>query len=177
MEVLTNFLQGTGSIILMALIQILVCAIGVYGFLFIKRLAKKAGLDTEDTILRQIESIINSIVCATNQKIVDKLKELSPDGKLTDIQAEEIFNAVKNSVVSCLNSDQIAYLINQWGTVDDALEYLIESFVSYNHTSVLNSSVGSLEIPEIDDKPKESVEEEVESVDETIVAEDSIETE
>ena len=68
-------------------------------------------------------------------------------------------------------------MINQWGTVDNALEYLIESFVSYNHTSVLNSSVGSLEIPEIDDKPKESVEEEVESVDETIVAEDSIETE
>lgn len=134
---MTEFIQGTCFVVLTALIQIIVCVAGAFLIALLAKMTKKAGLDANGKIANAINDIIQTLVVATNQTVVEELKKTNKNGKLTNEQADEIYNTVRESVYECLDSDQVAYLINQYGNVEDALRLLIEKSVNYNHISTI----------------------------------------
>ena len=133
--------QGVMFTILLVVIQFLVVIAGLYLIGFLKKMNIKTRLNLNDAALNQIKEIIDDIVVSTNQKIVSALKEKNPNGKLTDEEAEKVFNSVKDTVLECLSGAQIDYIIDTYSDVDEGLSILIEKAVSYNHETVIPTEV------------------------------------
>lgn len=142
MEVLMSYLGSVAFIVLLALSQVLMVAVGVVLISLIKKGIKKANLEIDEKTMECIEDTICTIVAATNQKMVNDLKDLSPDGKLTEEQKETIFEHVKTLVLASLSTHEMDYIINKYTDLDKGIEVLIESAVNYNHVS---SIVGGVE--------------------------------
>lgn len=138
MTVITNFIQESLPIAADAILQIVFVIIGIILVNIMTKISKNVGIEKDSKTMEQIEATINTIVIATNQKIVNKIKEESPDGNLSDEQKETIFNSVKEAVVKCLTVSQVNYILSRFANIDDGLEYLIEKSVSYNKYTPLN---------------------------------------
>ena len=74
---------------------------------------------------------VDEIVKATNQTVVDKLKE-DGDGKLTKEEADDVFNAVKVEVLETLTKEGKEVLDKVVADVPALINILIESAVSRN---------------------------------------------
>ena len=98
-----------------------------------KMLAKKLGIDVDDQTMKTIQSLVNKLVQAMNQSVVNDLKKMNPDGKLTAEQKAEVFNRVRDDLEKSLTDEEKQYLIDKFKDLDTALKALIESSVGENH--------------------------------------------
>lgn len=128
-----NFLEGLITYAMPAitiLIQVGICAVIVIGIMFLNKALKSKGIDIFNNQLINIEDLVLKVVKYLNQTVVDKLKEESEDGKLTDEQIAEIQNNALSTVMKLLNSDTMTALAEKYGEqYIDYLKVLIENAV------------------------------------------------
>lgn len=130
MESITTYLMNVATDVLPIILQLICVIIGVFLIGVAKNLLSKTKLNYKDAIMEHVKEDIETIVIATNQTIVDKLKK--DHETLTDDEKEKVFNLVKDNVLSLLTSDQIQAITDKYGSLD-GVDALIEKAVSINH--------------------------------------------
>lgn len=129
MEFLTQILTYLYPI-LTVLIQVGICAaiVGLVGYIL--KILKSKGIDLINSDLVDVEGIVTKVVRYLNQTIVDKMKEASEDGKLTDDQINEIQNKALDLIYKLLDSSTIDSLISKYGeNYTEYIKILIENSV------------------------------------------------
>ena len=119
--------------VLVTLISVILVFVGIVASKVLLLLAKKLGIDVDDQTMKTIQSLVNKLVQAMNQSVVNDLKKMNPDGKLTAEQKAEVFNRVRDDLEKSLTDEEKQYLINKFKNLDTALKALIESSVGENH--------------------------------------------
>jgi hypothetical protein len=119
--------------VLVTLISVILVFVGIVASKVLLLLAKKLGIDVDDQTMKTIQSLVNKLVQAMNQSVVNDLKKMNPDGKLTAEQKAEVFNRVRDDLEKSLTDEEKQYLINKFKDLDTALKALIESSVGENH--------------------------------------------
>ena len=119
--------------VLVTLISIILVFVGIIASKVLLLLAKKLGIDVDDQTMKTIQSLVNKLVQAMNQSVVNDLKKANPDGKLTAEQKAQVFNDVRNDLEKSLTDEEKQYLIDKFKDLDTALKALIESSVGENH--------------------------------------------
>lgn len=135
---MAEFMSSPIGVILLVILQV-ATIIGIVVFVnYLRKLAKKAGIEISDEQFQAINSIINDVIVYVNQKWTSVYKSLSPNGKLTEAQKIELFNKAKNIIMSMLTATQCTAIVEHYtGDLDTDLEILIEKFVSFNHDDYL----------------------------------------
>lgn len=119
---------------------ILIIAVTVTAFTaFIAYLSKKEVTIKDNELLTEKANFyldlllvtVDEIVKATNQTVVEKLKE-DNDGKLTKEEAEDVFNTVKVEVLETLTNEGKEVLDKVVADVPALINILIESAVNRN---------------------------------------------
>ena len=119
---------------------ILIIAVTVTAFTaFIAYLSKKEITIKDNELLTEKANFyldlllvtVDEVVKATNQTVVDKLKE-DNDGKLTKEEAEDVFNAVKVEVLETLTKEGKEVLDKVVADVPALINVLIEAAVRKN---------------------------------------------
>lgn len=119
---------------------ILVIAVTVTAFTaFIAYLSKKEITIKDNELLTEKANFyldlllvtVDEIVKATNQTIVDKLKE-DGDGKLTKEEAEDVFNHVKDEIFAKLTEEAKEILKQVIDDLPAFVDMLIEASVKRN---------------------------------------------
>lgn len=129
MEFLTQILTYLYPI-LTVLIQVGICAaiVGLVGYIL--KILKSKGIDLINSDLVDVEGIVTKVVRYLNQTIVDKMKEASEDGKLTDEQINEIQNKALDLIYKLLDSSTMDSLISKYGeNYTEYIKILIENSV------------------------------------------------
>lgn len=119
--------------VLVTLISVILVFVGIVASKVLLLLAKKLGIDVDDQTMKTIQSLVNKLVQAMNQSVVNDLKKMNPDGKLTAEQKAEVFNRVRDDLEKSLTDEEKQYLINKFKNLDTAMKALIESSVGENH--------------------------------------------
>ena len=133
MEVIVN----SAYEILNVVLQMFVILGAGFVIYLIKKLADYLGIKSDSSILDEIERTVLYIVKRENQKIVDEMKEKSPDGKLTEEQKTMIYDEVYSNVISSLTTLQKDIVAKYFPTLEEGLEYMIEYAVSNAHDSII----------------------------------------
>lgn len=133
METIITMLGSDVWTVLVTLISIILVFVGIVASKVLLLLAKKLGIDVDDQTMKTIQSLVNKLVQAMNQSVVNDLKKMNPDGKLTAEQKAEVFNRVRDDLEKSLTDEEKQYLINKFKNLDTALKALIESSVGENH--------------------------------------------
>lgn len=129
MEFLTQILTYLYPI-LTVLIQVGICVaiVGLVGYIL--KILKSKGIDLINSDLVDVEGIVTKVVRYLNQTIVDKMKEASEDGKLTDEQINEIQNKALDLIYKLLDSSTMDSLISKYGeNYTEYIKILIENSV------------------------------------------------
>lgn len=129
MEFLTQILTYLYPI-LTVLIQVGICVaiVGLVGYIL--KILKSKGIDLINSDLVDVEGIVTKVVKYLNQTVVDKMKEASEDGKLTDEQIYEIQSKALDLIYKLLDSSTIDSLISKYGeNYAEYIEILIENSV------------------------------------------------
>lgn len=125
--------------ILGAITLIILSFLGTWAITVLKKLNIKYGMNINDKMFENIESIIKTIVISYNQTVVDDLKKEN-NGVLSEEQKTEVFLAVKNMILDCLSSSELDAIIDKYGDTDNGLRYLIEYTVKLNKGNFLIES-------------------------------------
>ena len=133
METIITMMGSDIWTVLVTLISVILVFVGIVASKVLLLLAKKLGIDVDDQTMKTIQSLVNKLVQAMNQSVVNDLKKMNPDGKLTAEQKAEVFNRVRDDVEKSLTDEEKQYLINKFKDLDTALKALIESSVGENH--------------------------------------------
>lgn len=133
METIITMLGSDVWTVLITLISVILVFVGIVASKVLLLLAKKLGIDVDDQTMKTIQSLVNKLVQAMNQSVVNDLKKMNPDGKLTAEQKAEVFNRVRDDLEKSLTDEEKQYLINKFKNLDTALKALIESSVGENH--------------------------------------------
>nr|DAK53801.1 MAG TPA: KorB domain [Caudoviricetes sp.] len=133
METIITMLGSDIWTVLVTLISVILVFVGIIASKVLLLLAKKLGIDVDDQTMKTIQSLVNKLVQAMNQSVVNDLKKMNPDGKLTAEQKAEVFNRVRDDLEKSLTDEEKQYLINKFKNLDTALKALIESSVGENH--------------------------------------------
>ena len=133
METIITMLGSDVWTVLITLISVILVFVGIIASKVLLLLAKKLGIDVDDQTMKTIQSLVNKLVQAMNQSVVNDLKKMNPDGKLTAEQKAEVFNRVRDDLEKSLTDEEKQYLINKFKNLDTALKALIESSVGENH--------------------------------------------
>lgn len=133
METIITMLGSDVWTVLVTLISVILVFVGIIASKVLLLLAKKLGIDVDDQTMKTIQSLVNKLVQAMNQSVVNDLKKMNPDGKLTAEQKAEVFNRVRDDLEKSLTDEEKQYLINKFKNLDTALKALIESSVGENH--------------------------------------------
>lgn len=133
METIITMLGSDVWTVLVTLISVILVFVGIIASKVLLLLAKKLGIDVDDQTMKTIQSLVNKLVQAMNQSVVNDLKKMNPDGKLTAEQKAEVFNRVRDDLEKSLTDEEKQYLINKFKNLDVALKALIESSVGENH--------------------------------------------
>lgn len=133
METIITMLGSDIWTVLVTLISVILVFVGIVASKVLLLLAKKLGIDVDDQTMKTIQSLVNKLVQAMNQSVVNDLKKMNPDGKLTAEQKAEVFNRVRDDLEKSLTDEEKQYLINKFKNLDTALKALIESSVGENH--------------------------------------------
>lgn len=133
METIITMLGSDVWTVLITLISIILVFVGIIASKVLLLLAKKLGIDVDDQTMKTIQSLVNKLVQAMNQSVVNDLKKMNPDGKLTAEQKAEVFNRVRDDLEKSLTDEEKQYLIDKFKDLDTALKALIESSVGENH--------------------------------------------
>lgn len=133
METIITMLGSDVWTVLVTLISVILVFVGIIASKVLLLLAKKLGIDVDDQTMKTIQSLVNKLVQAMNQSVVNDLKKANPDGKLTAEQKAEVFNRVRDDLEKSLTDEEKQYLIGKFKNLDTALKALIESSVGENH--------------------------------------------
>lgn len=133
METIITMLGSDVWTVLITLISVILVFVGIVASKVLLLLAKKLGIDVDDQTMKTIQSLVNKLVQAMNQSVVNDLKKMNPDGKLTAEQKAEVFNRVRDDLEKSLTDEEKQYLIGKFKNLDTALKALIESSVGENH--------------------------------------------
>ena len=133
METIITMLGSDVWTVLITLISVILVFVGIVASKVLLLLAKKLGIDVDDQTMKTIQSLVNKLVQAMNQSVVNDLKKMNPDGKLTAEQKAEVFNRVRDDLEKSLTDEEKQYLIDKFKDLDTALKALIESSVGENH--------------------------------------------
>lgn len=133
METIINMMGSDIWTVLVTLISVILVFVGIIASKVLLLLAKKLGIDVDDQTMKTIQSFVNKLVQAMNQSVVNDLKKMNPDGKLTAEQKAEVFNRVRDDLEKSLTDEEKQYLIDKFKDLDTALKALIESSVGENH--------------------------------------------
>ena len=133
METIITMMGSDIWTVLVTLISVILVFVGIIASKVLLLLAKKLGIDVDDQTMKTIQSLVNKLVQAMNQSVVNDLKKMNPDGKLTAEQKAEVFNRVRDDLEKSLTDEEKQYLINKFKNLDTALKALIESSVGENH--------------------------------------------
>lgn len=133
METIITMLGSDVWTVLVTLISVILVFVGIVASKVLLLLAKKLGIDVDDQTMKTIQSLVNKLVQAMNQSVVNDLKKANPDGKLTAEQKAEVFNRVRDDLEKSLTDEEKQYLIDKFKNLDTALKALIESSVGENH--------------------------------------------
>lgn len=133
METIITMLGSDIWTVLVTLISVILVFVGIIASKVLLLLAKKLGIDVDDQTMKTIQSLVNKLVQAMNQSVVNDLKKMNPDGKLTAEQKAEVFNRVRDDLEKSLTDEEKQYLIDKFKNLDTALKALIESSVGENH--------------------------------------------
>lgn len=129
MEFLTQILTYLYPI-LTVLIQVGICVaiVGLVGYIL--KILKSKGIDLINSDLIDVEGIVTKVVKYLNQTVVDKMKDASEDGKLTDEQISEIQSKALDLIYKLLDSSTIDSLISKYGeNYTEYIKILIENSV------------------------------------------------
>lgn len=133
METIITMLGSDVWTVLVTLISIVLVFVGIIASKVLLLLSKKLGIDVDAQTMKTIQALVNKLVQAMNQSIVNDLKKANPDGKLTAEQKAQVFNDVRNDLEKSLTDEEKQYLIDKFKDLDTALKALIESSVGENH--------------------------------------------
>ena len=133
METIITMMGSDIWTVLVTLISVILVFVGIIASKVLLLLAKKLGIDVDDQTMKTIQSLVNKLVQAMNQSVVNDMKKMNPDGKLTAEQKAEVFNRVRDDLEKSLTDEEKQYLINKFKDLDTALKALIESSVGENH--------------------------------------------
>lgn len=133
MEMIITMMGSDIWTVLVTLISVILVFVGIIASKVLLLLAKKLGIDVDDQTMKTIQSLVNKLVQAMNQSVVNDLKKMNPDGKLTAEQKAEVFNRVRDDLEKSLTDEEKQYLIDKFKDLDTALKALIESSVGENH--------------------------------------------
>ena len=133
METIITIMGSDVWTVLITLISVILVFVGIVASKVLLLLAKKLGIDVDDQTMKTIQSLVNKLVQAMNQSVVNDMKKMNPDGKLTAEQKAEVFNRVRDDLEKSLTDEEKQYLINKFKNLDTALKALIESSVGENH--------------------------------------------
>lgn len=133
METIITMMGSDIWTVLVTLISVILVFVGIVASKVLLLLAKKLGIDVDDQTMKTIQSLVNKLVQAMNQSVVNDLKKMNPDGKLTAEQKAEVFNCVRDDLEKSLTDEEKQYLINKFKNLDTAMKALIESSVGENH--------------------------------------------
>lgn len=133
METIITIMGSDVWTVLVTLISVILVFVGIVASKVLLLLAKKLGIDVDDQTMKTIQSLVNKLVQAMNQSVVNDLKKMNPDGKLTAEQKAQVFNRVRDDLEKSLTDEEKQYLINKFKDLDTALKALIESSVGENH--------------------------------------------
>ena len=133
METIITMMGSDIWTVLVTLISVILVFVGIIASKVLLLLAKKLGIDVDDQTMKTIQSLVNKLVQAMNQSVVNDMKKMNPDGKLTAEQKAEVFNRVRDDLEKSLTDEEKQYLINKFKNLDTALKALIESSVGENH--------------------------------------------
>ncbi len=133
METIITMMGSDIWTVLVTLISVILVFVGIIASKVLLLLAKKLGIDVDDQTMKTIQSLVNKLVQAMNQSVVNDLKKMNPDGKLTAEQKAEVFNRVRDDLEKSLTDEEKQYLIDKFKDLDTALKALIESSVGENH--------------------------------------------
>ena len=133
METIITMMGSHIWTVLVTLISVILVFVGIIASKVLLLLVKKLGIDVDDQTMKTIQSLVNKLVQAMNQSVVNDLKKMNPDGKLTAEQKAEVFNRVRDDLEKSLTDEEKQYLIDKFKDLDTALKALIESSVGENH--------------------------------------------
>lgn len=133
METIITMMGSDIWTVLVTLISVILVFVGIVASKVLLLLAKKLGIDVDDQTMKTIQSLVNKLVQAMNQSVVNDLKKMNPDGKLTAEQKAEVFNRVRDDLEKSLTDEEKQYLIGKFKNLDTAMKALIESSVGENH--------------------------------------------
>lgn len=133
METIITMLGSDVWTVLVTLISIVLVFVGIIASKVLLLLSKKLGIDVDAQTMKTIQALVNKLVQAMNQSVVNDLKKANPDGKLTAEQKAQVFNDVRNDLDKSLTDEEKQYLIDKFKDLDTALKALIESSVGENH--------------------------------------------
>lgn len=133
METIITMLGSDVWTVLVTLISVVLVFVGIIASKVLLLLSKKLGIDVDAQTMKTIQALVNKLVQAMNQSVVNDLKKMSPDGKLTAEQKAQVFNDVRNDLEKSLTDEEKQYLIGKFKNLDVALKALIESSVGENH--------------------------------------------
>ena len=83
METIITMLGSDVWTVLVTLISVILVFVGIIASKVLLLLAKKLGIDVDDQTMKTIQSLVNKLVQAMNQSVVNDMKKMNPDGKLT----------------------------------------------------------------------------------------------
>ena len=133
METIITMMGSDIWTVLVTLISVILVFVGIVASKVLLLLAKKLGIDVDDQTMKTIQSLVNKLVQAMNQSVVNDLKKMNPDGKLTAEQKAKVFNRVRDDLEKSLTDEEKQYLIGKFKNLDTAMKALIESSVGENH--------------------------------------------
>lgn len=133
METIITMLGSDVWTVLVTLISVVLVFVGIIASKVLLLLSKKLGIDVDAQTMKTIQALVNKLVQAMNQSVVNDLKKMNPDGKLTAEQKVQVFNDVRNDLEKSLTDEEKQYLIGKFKNLDVALKALIESSVGENH--------------------------------------------
>ncbi len=133
METIITMLGSDVWTVLVTLISVVLVFVGIIASKVLLLLSKKLGIDVDAQTMKTIQALVNKLVQAMNQSVVNDLKKANPDGKLTAEQKAQVFNDVRNDLEKSLTDEEKQYLIDKFKDLDIALKALIESSVGENH--------------------------------------------
>lgn len=109
---------------------------------FVKKYLVKIGIVIDDDQMKVIEDLVKKAVITVNQKTVDDMKAMSPNGKLTEDQQNQVYKMAYDIIKTSLSEDQLGLLKKIYGESDKGIEMLIENMVvKAKEDKVLSSAI------------------------------------
>lgn len=128
-ELIINTILQVITPVVTVVLEIGLVLLVAFAVKFIKKYLIKLGIVIDDEQMSAIEDVVKKAVITINQKMVDNMKELSPNGKLTAEQQTEVYNAAYDIIKASLSEDQLGLIEKVYGKGETGIELLIENMV------------------------------------------------